>query len=196
MPPIAEKVPAAAAAAAPAADADADDAADDDADADDVTDAAATAAADGANGTSGAVELPARALDDLTDGELFALAAATMEEPAALVGSTLFVEGIPFKITEEAFSSFLASQGCPPTSMRLPVWQDSGNLRGFGHVVFASAAIAKKATDEIGGKNFPALMNRCVRASERASERKKESEAETGSAERAKCAQVKRVLPR
>jgi RNA recognition motif-containing protein len=101
-------------------------------------------------------------------------AAPDAKDPSTLATpSTLFVEGIPFKITEEAFSSFLASQGCPPTSMRLPVWQDSGNLRGFGHVVFASEAIAKKATDEIGGKNFPALMNRCVRASERASERKK-----------------------
>jgi nucleolin len=74
---------------------------------------------------------------------------------ALLTPSTVFVEGLPYAMKEAELSDFLASEGIPPVSMRLPVWQDSGNLRGFGHVVFASAADAAKAIESVTGKALP-----------------------------------------
>eukprot|EP00977_Amphora_coffeiformis_P026110 scaffold24048_cov194-Amphora_coffeaeformis.AAC.21 len=78
----------------------------------------------------------------------------------AQVDRTVFVEGIPFTCTPEAVREFflrhLSSRGHDNgddaattniiiTDLRLPVWQDSGRLRGYGHVVLATTALRDAA---------------------------------------------------
>ena len=77
-------------------------------------------------------------------------AAAALSTP-----STTFVEGLPYDMTPAELTEFLTNQGIPPTELRLPTWQDTGRLRGFGHVVFASKEAAKKAIDSVTGVSLP-----------------------------------------
>ena len=64
---------------------------------------------------------------------------------------TVFVEGIPYTSTKEQVEQVFTAPSQPPTNedndsfpplqvteIRLPIWQDSGRLRGYGHVVFAT----------------------------------------------------------
>ncbi|EED96412.1 predicted protein, partial [Thalassiosira pseudonana CCMP1335] len=54
---------------------------------------------------------------------------------------TVFIEGLPFTSSEEA--------------LRLPTWQDSGRLRGFGHVVFGSLETRNRAlSGDVNGKEL------------------------------------------
>ena len=51
--------------------------------------------------------------------------------------NTVFVEGLPFTSTPEQVRRFCDIHGISEViNMRLPMWQDSGRLRGFDHVVF------------------------------------------------------------
>jgi nucleolin len=62
------------------------------------------------------------------------------------VVSTVYVEGIPFDATTEQVKRFFVSNGVEDvTELRLPTWQDSGRLRGYGHVLFDSEASYEKA---------------------------------------------------
>eukprot|EP00934_Nitzschia_sp_Nitz4_P000744 Nitzschia sp. Nitz4//scaffold5_size260463//86691//87548//NITZ4_000969-RA/size260463-processed-gene-0.122-mRNA-1//-1//CDS//3329555301//744//frame0 len=75
------------------------------------------------------------------------------------VECTVFVEGIPFDATSDKLKEFFASNGDinDIIEMRLPTWQDSGRLRGFGHVLFGSKASYDKALTLSGtylGKRF------------------------------------------
>lgn len=68
---------------------------------------------------------------------------------------TVYVEGIPFDCTEEQVKDFFVSNGCEDIlQLRLPRWQDSGRLRGYGHVVFDSTESKAKAIAELSGKNL------------------------------------------
>mmetsp|Transcript_26055 Transcript_26055/g.53744 ORF Transcript_26055/g.53744 Transcript_26055/m.53744 type:complete len:366 (+) Transcript_26055:100-1197(+) len=69
---------------------------------------------------------------------------------------TVFIEGLPFTSTEDDIRAFFDSHGCQDIlQMRLPKWQDSGRLRGFGHVVFNSMESKKRAlSDEVNGKDI------------------------------------------
>ena len=58
---------------------------------------------------------------------------------------TVYCEGFPFDSNETAVREFFESRNCPVNSLRLPTWQDTGRLRGFGHVVFDSAETATRA---------------------------------------------------
>ncbi|KAL7563628.1 hypothetical protein ACA910_013367 [Epithemia clementina (nom. ined.)] len=60
---------------------------------------------------------------------------------------TVYVEGIPFSCTEEDVRAFFATHGALRNlvDVRLPVWQDSGRLRGYGHIVFATVQDQQKA---------------------------------------------------
>jgi hypothetical protein len=64
---------------------------------------------------------------------------------------TVYIEGLPYASTEADISTFFESCG-RIESVRLPRWQDSGRLRGYGHVQFATAAAAKRAIDELDGQ--------------------------------------------
>jgi nucleolin len=68
---------------------------------------------------------------------------------------TAYIEGIPFDSTEEDVRDFFVSNGCEDIlQLRLPRWQDSGRLRGYGHVVFDSAESRAKAVDELNGMHL------------------------------------------
>ena len=72
------------------------------------------------------------------------------------VEHTVFIEGLPFTSTESDIRFFFTSHDCHDiVQLRLPTWQDSGRLRGFGHVVFASQETRLRAlSDEVNGKEL------------------------------------------
>lgn len=63
---------------------------------------------------------------------------------------TVYIEGLPYAATEADVTAFFESCG-HVESVRLPRWQDSGRLRGYGHVQFSTAAAAKRAITELDG---------------------------------------------
>ncbi|KAG7365772.1 RNA-binding region RNP-1 containing protein [Nitzschia inconspicua] len=67
--------------------------------------------------------------------------------PQDAVSNTIFVEGIPFDATRDDLEGFFLSKlkADDIVEMRLPTWQDTGRLRGFGHVRFASTDAYQKA---------------------------------------------------
>mmetsp|Transcript_18905 Transcript_18905/g.33304 ORF Transcript_18905/g.33304 Transcript_18905/m.33304 type:complete len:345 (+) Transcript_18905:80-1114(+) len=70
-------------------------------------------------------------------------------DTASAVQDTVFVEGIPFDATPDRVKEFFVTQGnMQPEDildMRLPTWQDTGRLRGYGHVRFVSTPMYEKA---------------------------------------------------
>jgi nucleolin len=69
------------------------------------------------------------------------------------VDRTVFVEGIPYVCTEQDVREFFIGHGLEDIEdIRLPVWQDSGRLRGYGHVVFKEQESQQKAIKELSGK--------------------------------------------
>mmetsp|Transcript_9486 Transcript_9486/g.11996 ORF Transcript_9486/g.11996 Transcript_9486/m.11996 type:complete len:345 (-) Transcript_9486:16-1050(-) len=77
------------------------------------------------------------------------------EEKINSIVYTVFVEGIPFDCTEDEVKGFFVDNGCDDVlQMRLPRWQDTGRLRGFGHVVFNTIESKTKALSELNGKNL------------------------------------------
>jgi nucleolin len=67
---------------------------------------------------------------------------------------TVYVEGIPFNCTDQEVKDFFVQNGIDDIiQMRLPTWQDSGRLRGYGHIVFNTIESRKRAI-ECSGKNL------------------------------------------
>lgn len=86
------------------------------------------------------------------------------EAKSAQLDRTVYLEGIPFTATPEQVREFFQTHAATGTGdtkpddtphanaddeddggalvveLRLPVWQDSGRLRGYGHLVFATVA--------------------------------------------------------
>jgi nucleolin len=78
---------------------------------------------------------------------------ATDATKAQEVDRTVYVEGIPFTATPSMVQQFFIDGGCRDvTDLRLPVWHDSGRLRGYGHVVFASPEGRAHALASLSGK--------------------------------------------
>lgn len=68
------------------------------------------------------------------------------DERAAQVDRTVFVEGIPFTASPQDVKDFFIQHDLKDLEeCRLPVWQDSGRLRGYGHIVFESVESKEKA---------------------------------------------------
>jgi nucleolin len=68
---------------------------------------------------------------------------------------TIYVEGLPFDCTDEEVQEFFISHGCSDVlQLRLPKWQDTGRLRGYGHVVFQSIHSCQKAIQELNRKTL------------------------------------------
>jgi nucleolin len=64
------------------------------------------------------------------------------------VDRTVFVEGIPYTCKEEDVVQFFVEHGLAATEVeecRLPTWQDTGRLRGYGHVVLTTSSAHAKA---------------------------------------------------
>lgn len=80
---------------------------------------------------------------------------SSTKESTTTTTHTVFIEGLPFTSTPHAIRTFFESYNCGDIiEMRLPTWQDSGRLRGFGHVVFASEETYKRALEEVNGKEL------------------------------------------
>lgn len=68
---------------------------------------------------------------------------------------TVYVEGIPFDCTEDDVKQWFVSHNCADIlQMRLSRWQDTGRLRGYGHVVFDSQESRTRALQELNGKSL------------------------------------------
>ena len=68
------------------------------------------------------------------------------EVPPKTCERTVFVEGIPFHASPDDVKGFFMNHEVDDIEdCRLPQWQDSGRLRGYGHVVFKSKASRDKA---------------------------------------------------
>lgn len=68
---------------------------------------------------------------------------------------TVYVEGIPFDCTEEDVKQWFVSHNCADIlQMRLSRWQDTGRLRGYGHVVFDTQESRLRALQELNGKSL------------------------------------------
>ena len=80
--------------------------------------------------------------------------------PAAVFNNTrtIYIEGLPFAAKEHDVINFFKPAG-RVLSVRLPTWQDSGRLRGYGHVEFATAEMATKAL-ELDGSD---MQNRYIK---------------------------------
>ena len=61
---------------------------------------------------------------------------------------TVFVEGVPYDTTPEKVAECLQDNAKIErediVDLRFPTWQDSGRMRGFGHVVFSTVEIHAK----------------------------------------------------
>ena len=76
-----------------------------------------------------------------------------VDEKEAQVSRTAYMEGLPFAAQPEQVREFFVQHGCADIQdLRLPVWQDSGRLRGYGHVVFTTESSYHKAIQELTGK--------------------------------------------
>ena len=67
------------------------------------------------------------------------------DSPQSMVQCTVYVEGIPFNATPEQVKQSFVTAGIEDVvDIRLPTWQDSGRLRGYGHIHFQSAESYEK----------------------------------------------------
>lgn len=66
------------------------------------------------------------------------------KEVKAAEESTVFVDGVPYGWSVSQVEDLFRKCG-QVTEVRAPTWQDSGRLRGFAHVTFASRAARDKA---------------------------------------------------
>jgi nucleolin len=64
------------------------------------------------------------------------------------VARTVYVEGIPYEATEDQVREFF--RGLDVTSLRLPRWQDTGRLRGYGHAELATTKDYESALAKSG----------------------------------------------
>ena len=88
-----------------------------------------------------------------TDVSLAAEGEQPLDQRAAECDRTVFVEGIPYTATPDDLRGFFEEHNLRDIlDCRLPVWQDTGRLRGYGHVVFASTESQRTAVSELSGK--------------------------------------------
>mmetsp|Transcript_12096 Transcript_12096/g.26696 ORF Transcript_12096/g.26696 Transcript_12096/m.26696 type:complete len:347 (-) Transcript_12096:136-1176(-) len=103
--------------------------------------------------------------DDKKDGEDAATTTTTaaddgndLEEhrtKTAQVHRTLYLEGLPFSYQRQQVLDFFAEHEITDVvDLRLPVWQDSGRLRGYGHLVVQSPEDYDKALS-LSGRALP-----------------------------------------
>lgn len=80
------------------------------------------------------------------------VAEVNLDNSAFVNSRTVYIEGLPFTATDTQVNEYFRQCG-KVISIRLPRWHDSGRLRGYGHVEFATDAAAAKAF-ELDGCDF------------------------------------------
>jgi nucleolin len=78
----------------------------------------------------------------------------SIEAVAPELQRTLYMEGLPFDCTVDTVRDFFSeTHGCADIEdLRLPLWQDTKRLRGYGHIVFSSIETTHKALKEVNGQ--------------------------------------------
>jgi len=77
------------------------------------------------------------------------------EDKYSSLDYTVFVEGIPYDCEEEEVRDFFVKNSCEDViQLRLARWQDSGRLRGYGHVVFDTLKSRAMALSDLNGLNL------------------------------------------
>jgi nucleolin len=94
--------------------------------------------------------------DNSTPSNDATVVVANDREKSAQVNRTLYIEGIPFAAQPDQVRQCILEHATflDPTTdiveLRLPTWQDSGRLRGYGHVVLKSAELCTKVLSLFG----------------------------------------------
>jgi len=79
----------------------------------------------------------------------------SQEDKLSSLEYTVYVEGVRFDGSETDVKDFFVQNGCPDVlQMRMARWQDSGRLRGYGHVVFNTTTSCAKAISDLNGLNL------------------------------------------
>ncbi|CAE7254929.1 unnamed protein product, partial [Symbiodinium pilosum] len=76
----------------------------------------------------------------------------SMDSKSIGVNLTVFVDGVPYDWSAEKLTEFFRQKCGEVTEVRAPVWQDSGRLRGYAHVVLGSGKSRDKALTLNGTK--------------------------------------------
>ena len=82
----------------------------------------------------------------------------------------LYVGNVSYRSNEESLRGFFASYG-PITSVHLPLDRETGKGRGFAFVEIENAELAKKAMEELNGKELDGRALRIRKAREQSSDR-------------------------
>lgn len=88
--------------------------------------------------------------DDQHDQQLSYADRLQQEASDPKAGSTVFVSGLPYEWDVEKIQMLLKKQKCAGFGeIRAPTWHDTGRLRGYCHVEFASEEKAQKAISRL-----------------------------------------------
>jgi nucleolin len=106
--------------------------------------------------------------DNVASANTATLVVANDHEKSAQVNRTLYIEEFPFAAQPDQVRQCMLEHATflhPTTDiveLRLPTWQDSGRLRGYGHVVLKSAELCTKVLSLFGcdGAQKMHLQNR------------------------------------
>lgn len=69
---------------------------------------------------------------------------ANANQGAYVNDRTIYIEGLPFGSNESEVRTFFGECG-QIVSVRLPTWHDTGRLKGYGHIEFASSESVTQA---------------------------------------------------
>jgi nucleolin len=81
----------------------------------------------------------------------------TNRSSSSILDRTVYVEGLPFDATEHQVRDWLIERAVAAgggnsdnviLDLRLPTWNDTGRLRGYGHIEFSSVDLRTKALEE------------------------------------------------
>ena len=86
------------------------------------------------------------------------VADVNLDKNAFVNSRTIYIEGLPFTATDTQVNEYFRDCG-KILSIRLPRWHDSGRLRGYGHVEFATDDAAAKAFDLDGKDDESSHLN-------------------------------------
>ncbi|CAD7930066.1 unnamed protein product [Amoebophrya sp. A25] len=87
--------------------------------------------------------------------------ATTSTTSPASCAATVYLSGLPYEWTKEDIATLvkdkvgLTKNEDMPKDIRAPTWHDTGRLRGYAHVDFASEALAQTAVKQLHRQKLP-----------------------------------------